>query len=229
MPVLVKLTMTEWLFKTGRRQLVNLFSYVVTRHYYTKNVTFLKYLTLSVLILLVVPALVGCAAPRSQVQWTNYENAVKTYNATALNPEGQLLKDKATYYTELSNIAYHHEQYRLANVWWMLGNESALQAAGQANKVSSIEARINAGDKSLVDEAEVYRINIGIQNKCGSFGYRAGSPDFNKCVHDLKVQYLQARQAIQQQIWNVPASLPTYSTTRCINTLYGVTCNSFGF
>jgi hypothetical protein len=181
------------------------------------------------LCLIATIALSGCAASRSQVEWTNYENAVKTYNATAFNAEGQLLKSKSTYYTELTNIAHNNGQYRVANIWWMLANESSLQAAGQANNLYSIEARLSAGDKSLVGEAEVYRINISIQNKCGSFGYKAGSADFNKCVHDLKIQYLQARQAVQQQIWSAPMSLPTYSTTRCINTVYGVTCNSYGY
>ena len=229
MPMLVKLTMTEWLLKKGKQLLVNLFSLDRGKHCYKKNITFWKYFNRSVLILLVPTALIGCSPTRSQVEWANYENAVKTYNATALNAEGQLQKSKATYYTELSNIAYHHGQYRVANVWWMLANESSLQAAGQPNNVNSIEARLNAGDKSIADEAEIYRINIGIQNKCASFGYRAGSPDFNKCVYDLKIQYLQAKQAIQQQIWSAPVSLPAYSTTRCINTVSGVTCNSYRY
>lgn len=227
--MLVKSTMTGWLLKKWMQLSVNLFSHDRVRRYYKKNIAPWKYVTCSVLILLVPGALVGCALPKSQVEWTNYENAVKTYNSTALTAEGQLLKSKAIYYTDLSNIAYQHGQYRVANVWWMLANESSLQAAGQSNNVSTIEARLNAGDKSIVDEAEIYRINIGIQNKCASFGYRAGSPDFNKCVHDLKVQYVQARQAIQQQIWSAPMSLPTYRTTRCINTVYGVTCNSYGY
>jgi hypothetical protein len=173
--------------------------------------------------------LTGCALSQSDIAWANYEAAFKKYNTSVVSADGQLTKSKVDYYSDLSQIAYQNYQQHLGDIWWMLANESALQASGKPNNVASLEARINASDKSLTSEAEFYRLNIAVQKKCESFGYVVGSPDFNKCVYDLKVQFVQNRQAIRQQIWSMPISTPSYSTTKCINTAFGINCNTTGF
>ena len=191
--------------------------------------TYLRLITSAVAICVAL-TLTGCALSQSDISWANYETAFKKYTASVVSADGQLLtKTKFDYYSDLSQIAYQNNQQHLGDIWWMLANESALQASGKPNSLESLEARISASDKSLTSEAEFYRLNIAVQNKCESFGYGVGSPDFNKCVYDLKVQFVQNRQAIRQQIWSAPAYFPSYSTTRCINTANGVRCNSVGY
>lgn len=189
---------------------------------------YLRLITKAVAICVAL-TLTGCAMSQRDIAWANYDAAFKKYNANVVSADGQLTKTKFDYYRDLSQIAYQNNQRQAEDLWWMLGTEAGLKEAGQPNRLDSLETRLNASDQSLFSEAEVYRLNIAFQNKCESFGYRVGSPDFNKCVHDLKVQFVQNRQAIRQQIWSTPAYLPSYSTTRCINTAFGVTCNSTGY
>ena len=173
--------------------------------------------------------LTGCAMSQRDIAWANYDAAFQKYNASVVNADGQLTKSKFDYYSDLSQIAYQNNQRQHEHLWWMLGTEAGLQEAGQPNRLDSLETRLNASDQSLFLEAESYRLNIAFQKKCQSFGYGVGSPDFNKCVHDLKVQFVQNRQAIRQQIWSMPLSSPSFSTTKCINTAFGINCNTTGF
>ena len=66
-----------------------------------------------------------------------------------------------------------------------------LKRQGLPSNYDRLVARYDAGDKTMINEAEAYQVNIFARDKCSSFGFVSGTPEFNKCVYDFKVQYAQ--------------------------------------
>lgn len=73
---------------------------------------------------------------------------------------------------------------------------------------------------------DMQQLDAAAQSRCASFGYPAGTPDFNKCVYGVKSQFLQA---VMVPVAPPPpiAAPPRPVTTNCSGNAFSATCTTY--
>lgn len=73
---------------------------------------------------------------------------------------------------------------------------------------------------------DMEQLDAAAQSRCASFGYQAGTPDFNKCVYGVKSQFLQS---VMVPVAPPPAITPPPRavTTNCSGNAFSATCTTY--
>lgn len=192
-----------------------------------------------ILVSTVFLLLTGCAAMKSQydLDREGFFRDANQYEQSARDKSGNLTAPENLYFSELLGLATKYKQATAEKLFRMMRLEYDKKHQGYANEYDHLKARYDASDPTLGSYAETYEYSQLAQNKCASFGYKAGSAEFNKCVYEVKVQIvqlmMQQQSLLQQQrpvtVWTPPAPQRSINIqTQCTNTYAGVQCQTTG-
>jgi hypothetical protein len=175
---------------------------------------------LAVILFLVISA---CSTPRER-EFDSFKNDSDNYEKTHTDNEGKVTVSDSVWYNDKLSIAERHHQYDYEQIYRMLKLEAVKKERGLPNQFDAMKTKLNNGDQSILYDAQAYEIDMSARYKCNGFGYKENTPDFNKCVYDYKVTYvnlmMQQQQLMMQAYPIRPLTIPTPTHTDC-NQTYG--------
>lgn len=168
---------------------------------------------------LVFLAISACTTPM-QREYDSFNNDWDRYLKSVSDEKGKVTVSDSVFYDELVAIARSHHQSGFEKVFRMLKIEAVKKEHGLQNQYDVLETRLKNADTSLFGFAETYEINLNAESKCSQFGYKQSTPDFNKCVYDYKVTYVNLMMQQQQLLMQMaprpaPLIIPTQTQTNC--------------
>lgn len=168
---------------------------------------------------LVFLAISACTTPM-QREFNSFWQDLVDYSKTVFDDKGVLTIPDSDFYNESLSIAMRHHQSGYEKIFRMMRFEAIKKERGLSNQLGNLEMKLMKNDPSLVRDAEAYETNMMAEAKCNEFGYKQNTPDFNKCVYDYKVTYVNLMMQQQQLLMQMaprpaPLIIPTQTQTNC--------------
>lgn len=161
------------------------------------------------LAILISIVICGCATPL-EIQQKAFFKEQADYGTTVTDAAGNLTVQGDEYYGRLADIARKFNQRDHVQLYELIRDEASKQQRGLPNNFDRLKERMAASDITLFNDAAAYALNNNASQKCASFGYTVGSGDFNKCVYDIKVKFVQLQMQQDQLIMQLSTPAPLY-------------------
>jgi hypothetical protein len=178
----------------------------------------------SLILLLLFVAMAGCSTVAER-EFNSFWQGLVNYSKSVSDDKDQITVPDSVFYSESLSIAMRHHQVTFEKIFRMMRLEAIKKERGLPNQLDDLEVKLKNSDPSLSSTAEAYDLNMKADAKCAEFGLKQNTPEFNKCVYDYKVTYLNLmmqQQQLMSQAMPRPAPLivPTQTHTNC-NPTYG--------